>query len=193
MPQFNVMKNKLRREFAKRRNEISDKNNKDIQICRALLESNLYNNADELLCFYPINGEVNTFQIINTALNDGKKLCLPVCTAEKGIMDFYSVTSLEMLKTGKFSLPEPDVNVCERVDFFCNAVCIVPAYTYDYFGYRLGYGGGYYDRFLSDFKFPKIGVCYDELLYDALPKDEFDVKVDYVITDKRTFKASEEV
>ena len=68
----------------------------------------------------------------------------------------------------------------------------MPAYTYDYQGFRLGYGGGYYDRFLADFGFTKIGLCYDELISNRLPKDSFDIKVDYIITDKRIIDTSEE-
>lgn len=82
---------------------------------------------------------------------------------------------------------EPDVNKCKEVDDFSKSICIVPAIAYDKFGYRLGYGKGYYDRFLSAYHGICIGVQYDELVCEKLFIDKYDVPVDYIITQNGVF------
>ncbi len=186
------MKGKLRQQYAELRNGISDKLKKDSVIAASFLNSDFYKGADEILCYYPIKSEIGTLEIISKAIEDGKKLLLPVCHENKGVMQFYRIKDFTELKSGKYGIQEPDTEKCKALDCFTNAVCIVPAYAYDLRGFRLGYGGGYYDRFLADFKFTTIGLCYDELVADVLPKDKFDIKVDYIITDMRVIKTTEE-
>ena len=186
------MKSDLRKKYSELRKQITNKTFKDTLICSSVINSKLFCDAEEILCYYPIKDEISTLEIIASAINSGKRLYLPVCTADKGVMRFYRITSPNELKTGKFGLTEPDTEICKEATEFSNALCIVPAYTYDYQGFRLGYGGGYYDRFLADFGFTKIGLCYDELISNRLPKDSFDIKVDYIITDKRIIDTSEE-
>ena len=186
------MKSELRKKYAAERNGINDKANKDEAISAAFLCSDFYINADEILCYYPIKSEISTLKIIKAARADGKTLLLPVCSAESGIMRFYQCSSVDDLKIGKYGIPEPDTDKCKTVDTFKNAVCIVPAYAFDKRGFRLGYGGGYYDRFLAKFNSLKIGLCYSEMLADNLPSDEYDIKVDYILTENGFIKAIEE-
>ncbi len=190
---FNAMKNELRKKCSDLRAQISNKSFKDEMICKSVLKSEFYRESKEILCFYPIKSEINTCKIISAAFTDNKKLYLPVCLPEKGLMRFYLVNSFDDLKVGKFAIPEPDISSCNFADSFNDAICVVPALAYDYLGFRLGYGGGYYDRFLADFNFPKVGICYEEMLFERLPADNYDVNVDYIITEKRLIKASKEV
>ena len=90
--------------------------------------------------------------------------------------------SLNDLREGMYGIREPDEALpCSEITE--NTVCIVPGLAFTPDGGRLGYGGGYYDRFLSDYSGTSIGLCYSELLFDSLPSEEYDIAVDIIITD----------
>ena len=87
------------------------------------------------------------------------------------------------LKKGRFGIFEPDES-CEKYCVFDNALCIVPALSYDKDGYRLGFGMGFYDRFLADYNGIKLGLCYDNCMSESFCHDGYDISVDKVFTDK---------
>ena len=97
-------------------------------------------------------------------------------------MEFYYINAMNDLKSGFFGVREPDINKCEKITDFSDSICIVPAIAYDKSGYRLGYGKGYYDRFLKNNTLISVGVCYNELIEENLPRDEYDIPVNYIIT-----------
>lgn len=182
------IKNELRKKFKTLRKNISDKSNKDKVVCDSFINSDLFKNAEEILCYYPLKYEINTITIIESALATHKKVALPLCTDENGNMDFYYISGISDLKQGSFSIMEPDIDKCLKCSEFSNAVCLVPALSYDVKGYRLGYGKGYYDRFLEKFTYISAGLCYNELIAEDLPHDCHDKKVDYIYTETKIFK-----
>ncbi len=105
-------------------------------------------------------------------------------------MTFRYLDDISHLTKGIFSALEPD-GTCEEFKISKHPVCVIPAIAFDKKGYRLGYGKGYYDRYLSDPSIVKIGFCYDELFVDTLPKGRFDVACDLVITPKGVFSTRE--
>ena len=145
-----------------------------------------YKNARMVLSYVSTQDEISTALIIKDALCSGKIVAVPFCRG-KGEMEFYIITSAEKLRAGKYGILEPDISVCERVNpaDFAGSVCIVPALAFDQNGYRIGYGGGYYDRFLQNYTGTSIGLCLQENLFDSLPKDSFDQKVCIVVTQKK--------
>ncbi|MCI9642765.1 MAG: 5-formyltetrahydrofolate cyclo-ligase [Eubacterium sp.] len=179
------VKSELRKHFRQKRKNISDKNNKDFLICQTILSSDLFIDASQILCYYPLDDEINTLPVIDAALKCGKKTALPYCMDDNGNMEFYYITSRNDLKTGSFGIMEPDLSVCEKVCDFSSSLCIVPAFSFDRNGFRLGYGKGYYDRFLKKFTFNSIGLCYNNFLSDSLPVDHFDVAVKYIATEDK--------
>ena len=88
----------------------------------------------------------------------------------------------------KVALP---VNFCTLVDDYTDAICIVPAIAFDKSGYRLGYGKGYYDRFLCNFDGISIGISYDECITQKLCVDSFDIPVDYIVTQSGVFSTAQ--
>ncbi len=80
---------------------------------------------------------------------------------------------------------EPDIEICEKVSDFRNSVCLVPGYSFDMLGYRLGYGKGYYDRFLKKFTIISIGLCYNNFLSNELPADDYDAAVNFIATEDK--------
>jgi len=141
--------------------------------------------AKYILLYYPHKNEVNILPLFQRL--KGKTLLLPR-TDSKDIFPI-TVNCLKSLKKGKFGIPEPEGSPVEieKID-----VVIVPAVAFDKKGHRLGYGKGYYDRFLKKFKGTKIGVAYDFQVVEKLPKEEHDVPVDLVITPSRIIKVKEE-
>ena len=99
-------------------------------------------------------------------------------------MEFYLVSALDELEEGKFGIREPRSDAPMVTDL-SDALVIVPAFSFDRAGHRIGYGGGYYDRYLRAHKLRSVGVAYEEFLRDALPYDDLDAAVDTVVTEKR--------
>lgn len=140
-----------------------------------VLNNNFYVNAKNVMIFYPTKYEINLLAL----LNDNKNFYLPrvngdylnVCPYKKGE---------ELIKSG-FNISEPCSN---PVSAAVLDLVIVPALMVDKQGYRLGYGGGFYDRFLSqcvDCKFKTLTVIPEELFVEELPHDDFDVPIDEII------------
>ena len=139
-----------------------------------------------IFIYYSVGSEADTLRIIRHALESGKRVALPKCTDRNGTMDFYFIDDIESsLTEGMFSLKEPDTLRCEKADSTVSSLCIVPALAADKSGYRLGYGGGYYDRYLSNFKGVTAVLCYEECLCDELPRDKYDISLNMIITESK--------
>ena len=145
-----------------------------------------YKKADKLFVYWSVGSEVDTHRIIEDALNRGKKVALPKCTDSQGNMQFYYINSLTDLTEGMYGVMEPIADVIAD-DYTAESLCLVPALSFDSDGYRLGYGKGYYDRFLSRFTGVSFGLCYEESLSDKLPRDIYDKKVDYIVTNFKKY------
>ena len=183
-PSLRDLKNELRRIYSSKRAAIDDKRHKEASdaITDLFLSSDIYKSADAVLLYLSINREVRTKNLFEQILKDGKRLALPVCF-EKGKMTFRYVTGKECLVKGKFSAPEPS-DQCEEYTGGIPTVCVIPAIAFDKNGYRLGYGKGYYDRYLSRFDVVRVGFSFDELFVDSLPHGKYDAACDAVITEK---------
>ncbi len=176
-------KNELRKELKAFRKAVHNKND-DADIVNHLIQSELFKTSEAVLLYAALDDEINIDSVICASLDMGKKTALPVCADNKGTMSFYYISSPDDLKTGFFSVREPDIKKCRICDDFKNSICVVPGIAFDRRGYRLGYGKGYYDRFLENFSSLSVGLCYNELLKSFLPCDKFDRSVDYIITQK---------
>ena len=179
-------KKQLRAYYKKLRQSMSaaEKKNCDDRITAAFLESELYKKCDELLVYVSFDIEVDTLEIIKKALGEKKVFC-PRCVSGTNIMEFYHIESFDDLEAGSYGLLEPVVDTGPVQSFSDNSVCIVPGLSFDDKGYRLGFGKGFYDRFLADFNGSTVGICYDSCLQESLPADEFDICVQHLITESK--------
>lgn len=142
-------------------------------ICKKLREQNFYKKAEHVLIFYPLEHEID----LRGLLEDKKQFYLPkVNGKDMHICPFDKNTKLVR---SKFNIQEPCSHPVEPQIL---DLAIVPALAADKNGNRLGYGGGFYDRFLAMYKIPTAVVAAKELIFEALPKEEHDIKMDYVIT-----------
>jgi 5-formyltetrahydrofolate cyclo-ligase len=145
---------------------------------------NEYKQCEILVCFVSTAIEVDTHKLIRHALDNGKAVAVPRCIDGTSLMQFYLINSLDDLEPGSFSVLEPIVDRCKKIDEFVHSVCIVPGLGFDMKGYRLGYGKGYYDRFLEGYKDKTIGICYNSCLKNLLPHGKYDKPVDILISEK---------
>lgn len=143
-----------------------------------------YQSNRVLLVYVSTSIEVDTIQIINQALADGKKVAVPRCVPDTRNMEFYYIDSVDELSPGMFGVLEPAVSP-EKLYKECDGgLCLVPAFSYDWHGYRLGYGKGYYDRFLSRFEGNIVGICYSDCVQRSLPHGRYDRPVELLVTEK---------
>lgn len=168
----------LRKKYKEKRDNIKNKVTKDNLIYQKVINNKDILSSKTLLIYISINSEVDTIKIINYFLNT-KNIAIPKIIDND--MFFCYVTNLNELTPGKYNIPEPtNENI---VTDFDNAICIVPGICYDKENYRVGYGKGYYDRFLSKNKIKTIGLCYKECMIEKIDNDKYDYKIDEVITD----------
>lgn len=177
-------KSELRKSFLSERNNMSKEQvfQSSLEIASRFICSADYAAADLLLIYVSAGNEVYTKGIISAAFANKKKVAVPVCK-DKGVMDFYLINSFAELKEGRFGIEEPEPEKCKKAEITENTVCVVPAISFDAKGYRLGRGGGYYDRFLADFKGRSVGLCYHKDFVLSLPHDGYDMPVNLVITE----------
>lgn len=144
------------------------------------------------LSYLPVNKEVDTRPLLSVLLDQGRKVYVPRCrTEEQGCMDFYRITGFEDLVPGYCGIDEPCPDPTKLFVNQGQALCVLPALAFDRQGYRLGYGQGFYDRYLKSLTGPRpllIGFAYDFQVVDQLPADKWDVPVNMVITEKVLFK-----
>ena len=157
----------------------------DMVFLRQLLKTEAFQNAETVLCYMALPEEIDTAAIIAYSLSHGKTVAVPYCLDRNGNMDFYVIGSFSDLQTGTFGVPEPDITKAHKVTDFSHSVCLVPGIAFDERGHRLGYGKGYYDRFLKKYSSISIGLCYNSLIQKELPIDGNDIPVNLVITENR--------
>lgn len=156
------------------------------RICARLRDLSCWRYADTVLLYMPIKSEVDILPLLNEALAGGKTVGLPRC-GEKGVMRFHLVTDLSELSPGSYGIPEPAKDAPELREELSSprALAIVPGLAFDLSGYRLGYGGGFYDRFLGAFAGISVGVCYADLIKNELPRGVYDRKVQLIVTERK--------
>lgn len=155
----------------------------DLSIFDALISLKQYENATTILTYVSTDIEVDTLQLIDHALKEGKKVATPKCDYDSTTINFYQISSRDELYPAKFSLLEPLANEERLVTSMHESICIVPGLAFDRKGYRLGYGKGFYDRFLSEYDGKSIGICYSDYICDRLAIDKYDIPVSLIVTD----------
>lgn len=157
---------------------------KDQAILKCALSLPEYKNCRTLLCYVSTDREIDTKKLITQAISDGKTVAVPYCIDGTRNMDFYRISSIDDLVPRTFGVLEPVPEKSGRIEEFSSAVCVLPGLAYDLMGFRLGYGGGYYDRFLSrEFTGRTIGLCYSECTLARIRHGRFDVACDLLVTD----------
>lgn len=182
-------KAELRKTLLFARKRIVKKASKDIDIASKLIETDEFKNASQILLYMALDDEINIDALVDFARIKGKSVAVPYCVNNNGDMEFYYINTLDDLVVGSFGVREPNIDICKKVTDFDKSIIIVPGIAFDTNGYRLGYGKGYYDRFLQNHTLISFGLCYNSLVLNQLPIDDFDKSVDYIITETRLIDA----
>ena len=182
-------KKEARREALERRAALSDEYRKEAShvIAQKLRKEKSWKNASSVFMYYGYKDEVETRELIDAAVAEGKKVCLPkVISDEK--MVFIEISSADDLRNGAYGIPEP---VYKETGIFTGKpeLVIMPCVALDRRGNRAGHGRGYYDRFLSGMKdVPLVCLAYDCQILDSIETDDRDVRMDIMITEKETIR-----
>lgn len=176
-------KKELRRYYSEQRGGLESLTVKyaSFKICEHLLDLIQRRRADTVLLFYPIKNEPDLRHLVEIFNREGISVGFPISVTDPVSLDFRRVERIDDMEVGAFGICEPS-KTAPSVEIGSRTVCVVPALAFDREGYRLGYGKGFYDRFLADFEGLSVGVTYDALIVDELPRDKYDLCVDMIIT-----------
>ena len=180
-----VVKKELRAEMrAIRRNMIPPlRAEKNRLIFQRLIRLPQYQKAHTIITYVSTELEVDTRQLMERAWQDGKKVVVPRCVAGTRNMEMCYIDSMDDLEPGAYNIPEPKQS-CKLCHEWKGSLCIVPAFCNDRKGYRLGYGGGYYDRFLSQYSGWTVGINCSECVRDELQPGRYDVPIQMLLTER---------
>lgn len=128
--------------------------------------------------------EVDTIPMIEQAWHEGKGVAVPLCDPETKAMHFRRIQSFEAVAPGYSGIREPIIDKSTYVEKDDLDLLIVPGLAFDERGFRLGYGGGFYDRYLSTFAYHTLGLCFHMQLVSDLPTDSYDIPVHGIITER---------
>lgn len=178
-------KNDIRKKILNIRNNVDEyeKQIMDNKIFANVINSNEYKNSANIFLFVSYNSEVDTHKIINYSLKHDKRVFLPKVISRKAGMETIEIKSFSDLEKSKYGILEPSgENYASPEDI---DVVFAPGLAFDKKGGRLGYGAGFYDRYLTLLKksTSKIGVCYSFQVIENVPMEEYDIKMDGIITD----------
>ena len=177
-------KQEIRKKSLAIRASIQNRAEKDLKIHLAFLNSEIYQSANVIMTYLSYKSEVETISLLEKMRDDGKTVLAPVCK-DGGEMDAHLVRSKDDLAPSKFGILAPihtEIFSPEQIDL---VICPGCAFTED--GYRLGYGGGYYDRFLPKTKAVSCGFFY-ESLKTAFPPEGTDTPLDIIITEETVYR-----
>jgi 5-formyltetrahydrofolate cyclo-ligase len=156
-------------------------------IIAQLLQLPIFRSATKISAFISFGTEVNTHGLIKMMLDDvNKEVLVPVVSdREKRLLTLTVLNDWADLSTGAYGILEPKANVGKKQTSSEVDLCLVPGLAFDSRGNRIGYGGGYYDRLLSDINGRKVGLAYDFQILEQVPCEAHDEQVDMVLTEKR--------
>ena len=183
----NTQKAALRKHLLEKRDATSAELREILseKIHQNLKKISAYTNSQNIACYFPIGSEINTNDIMLDILGQNKNLLLPRITNDN--LQFYIVSNLEKLEKGNFEIMEPKDNCKKAEKIDC---VLIPTVGVSKSGVRLGYGHGYYDRFLSSTDAMKISLTYSKQIVKSIPSDSHDIKIDWIITENENIKIS---
>ncbi|MFZ5753176.1 MAG: 5-formyltetrahydrofolate cyclo-ligase [Bacillota bacterium] len=189
-------KKTLRKTLLKRRESLSwlEVQGKSHEITQRVLFLPEYKKAETILIYLAYNKELDTSAIMQTAWQQKKKIVVPVCQPRDRSLLLSELLDFNELAPGTWGILEPKAEFLRPVPVQNIDLLIIPCVAFDREGYRLGYGGGYFDRFLPAIRSDctKVGLAYDFQLLDELPREPHDTAVDIIITESRTYYVKKE-
>lgn len=172
-PELRARIRALKRQMSAREIEM-----RSAQLQHLFTATDAYRNAGTIYGYMSYNQEVRTLPLLEQALRDGKRVAIPKCYADE--MRFIFMDDLSQVEKSNFGIPEPvsDGPVADDE----TALVLMPGLAFDRAGHRIGYGGGFYDKFLAaEPNHPTVALCFDFQVVEDLPTEAFDIPVDLVL------------
>ncbi|MBF8983376.1 5-formyltetrahydrofolate cyclo-ligase [Lutibacter sp. B2] len=190
------VKKQLRSEILNERKNlpipiVSEKSGKISELLKSM---NLYKNAQSVMVYIDFRNEVKTNDIINDLLSKNKRVVIPISIPETREMILSQLLNPgKELTKGTYGILEPKKEYIREVNPETIDLILVPGVAFDEEGYRLGYGGGYYDRFLDKLtkNIPSIALAFDLQIMEKVPRDVHDHAVDSIVTESRIISCNQ--
>ncbi len=178
--QKQLMRTELKKQLASL--EHDEIQRQSAQLAQYLIKQTFWQSAEVIGLTIARKGEVATRSLIETAWQQGKRVAVPRVNRETKQMHFYQITDFTQVESTFMGLKEPNTTICSKFDKSEIDTLVVPGLAFDNQGYRLGYGGGYYDRFLEDYEGVTVALALSTQLITSIPKEGHDLPVRFVIT-----------
>lgn len=188
MTEQTLTKKELRKQMLARRRALSEAESaeRSAQVCRRLADSELFREAEDICLYMPINREVDVTLLIDEARAAGKRVWIPKVMGEEMIFNAYDA---DLLVEGGFHIMESTSQ--EVLEPGARTLVVMPGSIFDLAGNRIGYGGGFYDRYLE--KYPQCrtaAVCYDFQIVEHIPAEAHDIRPEYIFSETQTLQRS---
>lgn len=174
----------LRKEIQNKLKKISAFEKKQYEniLYKKLFENEFFKKSKCIALTISFGTEIDTYPIIEKLLSEKKIVCSPICNKQTKEMIFYKFNSINELVDGYYGIKTPKEikeNIVEKENI---DLILVPGVCFDKENFRIGFGKGYFDRYLKDFKGYTISLCFKEQIIQKVPRNKFDLKVKLVIT-----------
>jgi 5-formyltetrahydrofolate cyclo-ligase len=185
-------KKHLRKETIHKLNEMNPEDHllKSQRIQKKVLMEETLNNGEMIGITLSAFPEVETWSLVEKLWAQGKQVAVPKCDPLKRTMQFYKIDSFDQLEVVYMKLKEPVPDLTTIVEPSNIDVLIVPGVVFDRNGYRIGFGGGYYDRFLSGYGGDTISLAFDCQIVDSVPAERYDLPVKCILTETKRIQCS---
>jgi len=185
-----MYKNKLRLQIINRLKQLSDDEKSDIEqlLCNYLFQSHIFQDAFVIGTTFSQDFEWNTRTIMKKVWDDQKTVVVPKTDPMKRQLEFFEINPNSELEIGYGNILEPKAETNKKVNKSEIDLLIVPGIVFDKYGYRIGFGGGYYDRFLTDFNQATVSIASNQQIIERIPIQPYDIPVDFLVTEDGFFR-----
>lgn len=180
-------KSSIRKAMRTAFSKIDEKEHDDIsdELQAVLFASDLWQKSKTIGLYLSVGKEWDTRNIVNRAFEEDKRVAVPKSIHDSKELIFYEITDWsQVIENGYYGLDEPDVEQTHPLDKDDIDLLIVPGLVFTKNGYRVGFGGGYYDRFLTDFIHSTASLVHTKQIVESFPIESFDIPVNYLITEQ---------
>lgn len=178
-----MKKEDIRKEIQLKLQNLQHREEKNNLIFKELISNRDIEKAENIMCFVSFRNEVDTHKFIKYMLKNNKNIYIPIIDSKNKIMNISKLKSFDELEKGFYGILEPKKEFIRITDLEVLDIVITPGVVFSKNNYRIGYGGGYYDKFFANkkLKAKKIGLCFSEQIIESIPIDKYDIPVDYII------------
>ena len=178
-----MKKEDIRKEIQLKLRNLQHREEKNNLIFKELISNRDIEKAENIMCFVSFRNEVDTHKFIKHMLKNNKNIYIPIIDSKNKIMNISKLKSFDELEKGFYGILEPKEEFIRITDLEILDIVITPGVVFSKNNYRIGYGGGFYDKFFANkkLKAKKIGLCFSEQIIESIPIDKYDIPVDYII------------